>query len=154
MRMLRYAVPLLFAAGILLAASPFKGNWKMNHSKSKATQGSLPKNEDMNIADQGDQLKVTIVGTDEDGTPIAVTYTIPVSGGQGQMQQAGSYNGVSSKRVDDNTRDTSYTSNGKQQEAEHMVVSDDGNTMTVTVRGVDANGNPVQQVLVFEKQEQ
>jgi hypothetical protein len=61
---------------------------------------------------------------------------------------------VSSKRVDDNTRDTAYTSNGKQQEAEHMVVSDDGNTMTVTVRGVDANGNPVQQVLVFEKQQQ
>jgi hypothetical protein len=88
--MLRYAVPLLFAAGILLAASPFKVNWKMNHSKSKATQGSLPMNEDMNIADQGDQLKVTIVGTGQDGTPIAVTYTIPVSGGQGQMQQAGS----------------------------------------------------------------
>jgi hypothetical protein len=156
MRTIRYALPLLLLSlGILMADdSQYKGKWKMNHSKSKANQGSIPRNENMNIADQGGQIKVTIVGTNDDGTPIAISYVIPADGGAGQMQQGGSYDGVSTKMVDDTTRDTTYTNNGKQLVAEHMVVSSDGNTMTVTVKGVDANGNPVDKVLVFEKQPQ
>ena len=158
MRKFKYVFPLLLSVGILLADNPFKGHWKMNHSKSKATRGNVPKSEDMTIADQGDQLTVTIIGTDDTGAPIAVSYTIPVSGGSGQMQstgqtqQAASYNGVSSKRIDDSTRDTSYMRDGQPMEAEHMVVSSDGNTMTITVKGVDPSGKPVEQTLVFEKQ--
>ena len=68
------------------------------------------------------------------------------------MQDGGSYNGVSAKRVNDSTRDTAYSKDGKQLDAEHMVVADDGNTMTVTVKGVDSSGKPVEEVLVFEKQ--
>src|SRR5213082_3583596 len=115
MRKLRYALPLLFfSAGILLAADPSSGKWKMNHDKSKYTKGDAPKNENMAISDQGDQLQVTIVGTDDDGKPIAISYIVPVSGGAGQMQQSGSYNGVSAKRVNDSTRDTTYTKDSKQ----------------------------------------
>jgi hypothetical protein len=152
MRKMKYALPLLLSLGILLAANPFQGDWKMNHSKSKATKGSVPKNEDMAIADQGEQMKVTIIGTDEDGTPIAISYMIPASGGTGQMQPGGSYNGVSAKSTSESTRDMSYTKDGEQMVAEHMVVSSDGNTMTVTVKGVDPSGKPVEQVLVFDKQ--
>ena len=152
MRKLKYVLPLLFSVGILLAASPFKGNWKMNHAKSNATRGSVPKAEEMTIADEGDHLKVNIVGTNADGTPIAISYTIPVSGGTGQIQEGGSYNGVSARRINDSTRDTSYSKDGQQLDAEHMVVADDGNTMTVTVKGVDSSGKPIEEVLVFEKQ--
>jgi len=95
---------------------------------------------------------VTITGTDADGTPIAISYIIPVSGGLGQMQPGGSYNGVSTKRVNDSTRDTMYTKNGRQVLAEHMVVATDGNTLTVTVKGVDPDGKPVEGTLVFDKQ--
>ncbi len=152
MRKLKYALPLLLSVGILLAASPFSGKWKMNHDKSKYTKGDAPKDETMTIADQGEQLQVTIVGTDDDGTPIAVSYLIPVSGGSGQMQQGGSYNGVSDKRVDDRTRDTTYSKDGKDLVAEHMVVATDGNTMTVRIKGVDSSGKPVEGVLVFDKE--
>ena len=97
-------------------------------------------------------MKVKIVGTNADGTPIAISYTIPVSGGTGQMEEGGSYNGVSARRINDSTRDTSYSKDGEELDAEHMVVADDGNTMTVTVKGVDSSGKPVEEVLVFEKQ--
>jgi hypothetical protein len=140
--------------GILLADSPSTGKWKMNHQKSKYTKRDVPKDESMTISDQGvDQIRVTIIGTDDDGTPIAISYIIPVSGGAGQMQQGGSYNGVSTTRVNDNTRDTMYSKDGNQLATQHMVVSPDGKTMTVTVKGVDQDGKPEDGVLVFDKQQ-
>ena len=54
--------------------------------------------------------------------------------------------------MNDNARDTTYTKDGKELVAEHTVVSTDGKTMTVTVKGVDSNGKPVEQVLVFDKE--
>src|SRR3954466_605687 len=130
MRNLRHALPLLlFSVGILLAADPSSGKWKMNHDKSKYTKGDAPKNENMTIADQRDQLQVTIVGTDDEGKPIAVSYVVPVSGGAGHMQQSGSYKGVSAKRVNDNTRDTTLTNDSGQVTTEHTVVSSDGKTI-------------------------
>jgi len=152
MRKLKYALTLLLSVGILLAASPDTGKWKMNQEKSKFTKGEAPKNEEMAISSQGDQLQVTIVGTDADGTPIAISYIVPVSGGAGQMQQGGSYDGVSTKRVNDKTRDTTFTKDGNQLVAQHMVVSSDGKTMTVTVKGVGPDGKPVEGVLVFDKE--
>ena len=152
MRMLKYGMSLLLSAGILLAANPFTGKWKMNHQNSKQTKGDMPKDENIVISDQGDQLAVVVTGTDDDGKPIAIHYIVPVSGGTGQMQQGDSSNGVTSKRVNDNTRDTTFTKDGKELEAEHMVISADGKTMTVAVKGVDANGKPVEQVLVFDKE--
>jgi protocatechuate 3,4-dioxygenase beta subunit len=152
MRKLKYALTLLLSAGILLAASPDAGKWKMNQEKSKFTKGDAPKDEEMAISAQGDQLQVTIAGTDADGTPIAITYMIPVSGGAWQVQKGGSYNGVSTKRVNDRTRDTTFTKDGNQLVAQHMVVATDGKTMTVTVKGVDPDGKPVEGVLVFDKE--
>jgi hypothetical protein len=65
MRLLKYALALMLPAGILLAASPFAGNWKMNHDKSKYTKGAVLKDETMAISDQGEQIQGTITGTDD-----------------------------------------------------------------------------------------
>lgn len=152
MRKLKFLLPLLLCVGILQAAFPFTGKWKMNHQKSKYTKGNAPKDETMDVSDQGEVLHVTITGTDEDGAPISVTYVVPIGGGSGQVERSSSYNGVTSNRVNDRTRDTTYTKDGKQVTAEHMVVDPGGNTMTVTIRGSDSEGNPVDGVLVFEKE--
>ena len=152
MRMLSYALPLMLPAGMLLAESPLAGDWKMNHYKSKYTKGDLPKDEAMSISDQSGQLHVTITEADESGKPIPITYVVPVSGGTGQMQSGSSYNGVSAKHINDSTSDMTYTNDGKQLVAEHMVVATDGKTMTVHVKGIDSDGNPVEAVLVFDHQ--
>ena len=152
MRKLKYILPLLLSVGILQAAFPFTGKWKMNHQKSKYTKGNPPKDETMGVSDQGDVLHVTITGSNEDGTPISITYVVPIGGGSGQMERNGSYNGVTSNRVNDRTRDTTYTKDGRQVAAEHMVVDTGGDTMTLTIRGTDSEGNPVDGVLVFDKE--
>jgi hypothetical protein len=59
---------------------------------------------------------------------------------------------VSAKKVDNNTRDTTYTKDSKPMVAEHMVVGSDGKTMTVTLKGVAADGKPVEGTLVFDKE--
>jgi hypothetical protein len=69
----------MLSAGVLLAESPFAGNWKMDHEKSKYTKGDIPKAEDMVISDQGGHLVVAVAGTDDTGKPIAIHYIIPVS---------------------------------------------------------------------------
>jgi hypothetical protein len=136
----------MLSAGIMLAASPFAGSWKMNHDKSSYTKGDVPQEENMAIADQGPLMKVTIIGTDDQGKPIAISYLIPASGGAGQMEQGGSYNGLSARRVNDETRDMTYMKDGRQMVVHHMVVASDGKTMTVRVRGVDQDGRPVEGV--------
>jgi protocatechuate 3,4-dioxygenase beta subunit len=152
MRKLNYALALMLSAGVLLAKSPFAGNWKMDQQKSKYTKGDIPKAENMAISDQGDHLVVAVTGTDETGEPIAIHYIIPVNGGTGQVEQGGSYNGVSARQVNDNTRDTTYMKDSKPVVAEHMVVASDGKTMTITVKGVDTDGKPVEGTLVFDKE--
>jgi protocatechuate 3,4-dioxygenase beta subunit len=154
-RIRKYAFMLTLSAGMLMAASSFNGNWKMDHDQSKYKTGDVPKNETIAISDQGDHLVVAVAGTDDDGKPIAIHYVVPVSGGDGQMQQqqqGGPYNGVSEKRTNDNTRDTTFTKDGKPVLTQHMVVAADGKTMTVRVKGIDAEGKPVEGTLVFDKQ--
>ena len=48
-QILKYALPLMLSAGFLLVASPFAGNWRMNHDKSSYTRGDLPKEETMSF---------------------------------------------------------------------------------------------------------
>jgi hypothetical protein len=92
-RIPKYALALIFSAGALVAANSFGGNWKMDHDGSKYSTGNVPKNETMAISDQSDKLAVAVTGTDDNGKPIAIHYIIPVSGGDGQMQQGDPYNG-------------------------------------------------------------
>jgi hypothetical protein len=42
--------------------------------------------------------------------------------------------------------------NGKQIEVQHLVLSKDGKTMSITAKGTDAKGKPFESVEVFDKQ--
>ena len=151
MRKALYALTVFGFAGILLAADPFEGTWKLNAAKSKFTQGALPKEETIVIAQQGDQLQVTITGTDSSGSPISVKYTAPAAGGPGKIM-AGPWDGVATKRMDANNRVTMYMKGGKNVRTSQGTASQDGKTMTVTTKGVDTQGNPVAGTLVFDNQ--
>jgi len=159
MRVQKSALSLLLTAAFLIADSPFAGQWKLNPQRSRqetanlsTARGALPRDEGIDISDQARQLHVTVVGTAQDGSPIAFSYSIPINGGTGQLTQGGRYNRMSAVCANSNTIDNAYSRNGSRLATEHMVVSGDGQTMTVRMRGVDSNGQPVEQVLVFDKQ--
>lgn len=146
MRKLMYLFAPLALAGTLLAADPFSGTWKLDRSQS--TGDAIPQDETIKIVDAGGVLHVTVTGTDSDGKPIAVTYVVPVTGGDAQETQ-GPYN-VSEQRIDDNTRDVTYEKNGNKSK-HHRVVSKDGKSMKPTNKGKDAQGNTVNSTEVYRK---
>ncbi len=150
MRKFIYALALLAFATPLFASDPYVGTWTLNQAKTKYVTGSAPKDVTVVVVQQGKNYLVTATGAGSDGSPIAVKYTIPVSGGSGTVQQ-GNFDAVMSKRIDAYTRDNTFMKDGKELRTRHQVVSKDGKTMTSTVKGVDSAGNPVEGDDVFDK---
>lgn len=68
-------------ASTLLAQSPFAGTWKLDTAKTKYSAGEPPKDVTLVIEEQGDNLQVTATGTNADGSPLSVKYTVPIKGG-------------------------------------------------------------------------
>jgi hypothetical protein len=151
MRKLLCLLALLVFATPLFAAEPFAGTWTLNPAKTKYTTGTPPKNVTIVIEDQGTNLQVTATGTNSDGSPISVKYTIPISGGTGSVQE-GDFNGITSKRISANDRVNSYTKDGKELRTRHFVISKDGKTMTSKVKGTSPTGSPADGTDVYDKQ--
>jgi hypothetical protein len=136
---------------ILLAqTSPLEGNWRMDPEQSRYTVGSPPVSETMNISQNGGRLRVQIGGIGNDGTPLETEFSVPEAGGTGQMQKSSQYGSVSAVRTDDRNWGLAFYKDDAELVAEHLAVA--GETMHVSVRGVDADSNPVAGELVFRKQ--
>ena len=135
----------------LFASDPFVGTWKLDPAKTKYTTGTAPKELTAVIELQGSDLQVTATGTNGDGSPVSVKYTIPVAGGAGKVQ-AGDFDAITSKVISNNVRLNTYTKNGKELRTRRMVLSPDGKTMKTTVQGTSAANQQVQGVDVFYKQ--
>jgi hypothetical protein len=145
-----------FGVGSLWAADGFAGTWKLNVAKSKFAKGHELKDETIVIAEQGDNRVVTVKGTDGDGKPISVKYTVPSAGGTQTYAEgapaAGAGAIVVSKRVDANTLEGTSTLNGKVVRTQHSVLSADGKTITQTVTYIGDDGKSSKGVLILNRQ--
>jgi hypothetical protein len=142
----------VFATDLLLAQSnSFVGTWKLNSAKTKYTSGAPPKEETVTIQMAGDRDQTSANGTAADGSPFLLKYEVPDKGGAGKVLD-GPFDAVSAKRVDDNTIDSTFMKGGKEIRQIHGVVSKDGKTLRVTLKGTDAQGKQAAGVLLFEKQ--
>ena len=151
MRYAKLAFALFGFAAVLIAAEPFAGTWKLNLEKSKYKTGTPPKEQTATIAEAGSDLEVTISGTAADGTATMSHYTVPAQGGEGKIIQS-PYEAVSGKRIGPNEREVRYSKGGKVILTTHNTVSADGKTVTVNVKGTSAQGQPVDAVVVYDKQ--
>jgi hypothetical protein len=142
---------LCLAAGAfcLAADDPMMGTWKLNEAKSKMSPGA-PKNSTVTYAAVGDQIKVTVDGTDADGKSAHSEWT-------------GKFDGKDYPVTGDATADTrSYKKEGKDLELTNkkdgkvtvtgkIVVSADGKTRTVTINYTDAKGAKMTSTGVYDK---
>jgi hypothetical protein len=151
MRKLICLLALLVFATPLFAADPLVGTWILNTAKTKYTTGNPPRNVMLLIEEQGTNLQVTGTGTNSDGSPISVKFIVPIGGGTGSVQ-AGDFNGVMSKQISAHVRENSYMKDGKEIRSRHIVISEDGKTMTSKVKGMNSAGSPVAGVDVYDKQ--
>ena len=134
------------------AADPLVGTWKLNVAKSTYSPGPVPKSLTAKIEAAGEGEKVTADGVRGDDTPIKVEYTAQYDGKDHPISGSPMADTVSLKRLDANTTERTDKKGGKVTQTLTRKLSSDGKTLTVTIKGTDAEGRPINNLAVLEKQ--
>jgi hypothetical protein len=100
----------------------------------------------------GEGIKVTVDGVSGDGTKHGYSYTANFDGKDNPVTGSPAIDAVSYKKIDDNTYEGTSKKAGKFVSNVKIAVAKDGKTMTVTVKGTNAKGEAVSDVLVYDRQ--
>jgi len=145
----------LAACTAAFAEEPFAGTWKLNLAKSKYSPGMAPKEATLVIREvAGAQVEQTVSGVGPDGKPLGIKQTVNQTGGVWKFQQGAPPAGTLSVILKIGPRELyggTYVAD-KQVSAGHATLSADGKTLVNTVKGVDPQGKPFENMTVFERQ--
>jgi endonuclease YncB( thermonuclease family) len=147
---LMLVVSLAIAAVCFAADDPMMGTWKLNEAKSKIAPGA-PKNMTVTYAAAGDQIKVTVDGTDADGKPAHSEWTGKFDGKDYPVTGDATADMRSYKKEGKDALELTNKKDGKVTVSGKVVVSADGKTRTVTLNGTDAKGAKVTSTAVYDK---
>src|SRR5713226_4770632 len=92
----------IVGAAVCFAADGFMGTWKLNEAKSKLAPGT-GKNSTVVYEAAGDDVKVTVDGTDADGKPTHNEWTGKFDGKDYPVTGDATSDARSYKKVDDHT---------------------------------------------------
>jgi hypothetical protein len=101
------------------------------------------------VAGQG--VHVTTAGVGADGTKTASDYTANFDGKEVAVKGPASPTTVSLRRVNANTVERTDRVNGKVTVVITRTLSADGKTLTITAKGVNAQGQKVDSTSIYEK---
>jgi hypothetical protein len=148
-----FTLVLCFAATsvVLAKTSPHMGTWKLNEAKSHFAPGSA-KNTTVVYADAGDQIKVTVDGTDGEGNPAHNEWTGKFDGKFYPVTNDPTSDERSYKPVGARTLLLTARKGGKVSLTGRIVVSANGKTRTVTTNGTNAKKKKVRNVAVYDKE--
>jgi len=139
------------AVAVSFASNPNMGTWKLNEAKSKIP-AMAPKNNTVVYEAAGDNVKVTVDGTDGAGKPTHNEWTGKFDGKDYPLTGDPSADTRSYKKIDDRTTELTNKKGGKVAATGRIVISADGKSRTVTVSGTDPSGNKVEYSSVYDKQ--
>jgi hypothetical protein len=141
----------LGSAGVAQFPVPGLGTWKLNVVNSKYSPGPAPKSATVTFSAAGQGVKAVIDGVGPDGGKVHWEYTANFDGKPYPVTGNGDGDMVVAKRVNASTIETSSTLKGKPTVVNTRVVSADAKTLTVTSKGINSQGQNVNNVQVFEK---
>ena len=127
------------------------GTWHLNVAKSTYSPGPAPKSQVLTIEAAGAGEKVTSESVSATGAKTVSVYTANYDGKPYPITGSEIADAVTLKRVDANTSERTDSKGEKAVQTFIRVVSKDGKTMTVTIRGTNAQGQAVNNLVVFEK---
>jgi hypothetical protein len=152
---------LLGIAAVALAASvssaaaqskdPRIGTWNLNVEKSKYSPGPAPKSLTITFKAAGKGINLTSSQVGADGKPSGTEYTANYDGKDYPIKGSATADTVSLKRIDSRTTMRTDKKDGKVVATLRSVTAKNGKTYTVTVKARNAKGEPVNNVLVFER---
>jgi phage gp45-like len=139
------------AAAVCFAQDSMMGTWKLNESKSKLAPG-MAKNNTVVYEATGDQVKVTIDGTDSNGKPTHNEWTGKLDGKDYPVTGDPTSDNRSLKKVDDHTATFTAKKDGKTTISGRIIVAPDGKSRTVKSSGTNPEGKKVSSTTVYDKQ--
>jgi hypothetical protein len=146
----------LLAATTLVASAQddlHVGTWKLNLEKSTFSPGPPPQRQTLWYKAEGRGLTALLQGVDAAGKPISPdssNFIINFDGRDHPTSQLG-FDTSAWTRISANEYVVKRKKAGKVVLTSTNVVSRDGKTMTITTKGVDADGRPIHNVRVYDK---
>jgi hypothetical protein len=133
---------------------PRVGTWELNLAKSTFSPGPAPRRQTLTFRAAGPQWLALLQGTDASGRPInpdmnnlAITFD-----GRDHPTKTENYDTTAWKRTSATTYEVIRKKAGKIVLTSINVISADGRTMTITTNGVNADGQSIHNVRVYDKQ--
>ena len=137
----------------LVQSDSSAGTWKLNLAKSKYSPGPPPRSSTLTFKVEGQTLTAVTEGIDAQGNPTKVVHGPYVYDGKSYpVTGARAYDAASYRIVNDSTDEITRTKTGKVVQTVAEVLSADARTLTFTTTGVNANGQQINNVAVYEKQ--
>jgi hypothetical protein len=133
---------------------PLTGKWSLNIAKSKFSPAPnpAPKSAVIVFSPSGaDGVKAVYDGISTAGDKTHWEYTANHDGKDYPMTGNPEGDAISLKRINASSVETTYKKGGKVTVVNVRTGSADGKTLTVTVKGTNAQGRAVNHLLVFEK---
>ncbi|MEO8096560.1 MAG: hypothetical protein ABI811_02585 [Acidobacteriota bacterium] len=151
MRSIALAVLLSTAAISLHAADIVIGTWNLNLSKSRYDPGPPPASQTRTYREEKGELKAIITTVYKNGNSDTVHYPANYDGKEYPVSGSPDTDGISMKRVDEYTAESLIMHAGRPIGTTRRVVSRDGQTMTITFKGVGELGEQVNNTAVYTK---
>ncbi len=149
MTLLLVALALNVAAA---AADQHSGTWKMDPAKSTYSPGPAPKSVTVKIKSDTESIKLTSDGIDPSGNPTHIEYTAKYDGKDYPVTGFPNVDTVALERLDARTIKSTLKKGTEIVMTVTSVVSKDGMTRTSTFKGKNAEGQDVNNVVVYDKQ--
>jgi glucose/arabinose dehydrogenase len=130
---------------------PQMGTWKLNEAKSKFAPGA-PKNHTVVYGSTGDNVKVTVDGTDKDGKATHNEWTGKFDGKDYAVTGDPTSDMRSYKKIGDRVVKITVKKDGKVTVTGRIVVSADGKSRIVTTGEAGAEGKSPKNRAIYDKQ--
>lgn len=134
-----------------LAGDPMLGTWVLNITQSKFSPGPAPRSETRNYVLAGNAINATSQSVDATGKPVTAQWTVTYDGADRPISGSADVDAQSLKRIDAHTLEFTLKRGGKVVMTGARVITKDGKRMTITRKGINAAGQTVNNVEVFEK---
>jgi hypothetical protein len=130
---------------------PVLGTWELNLVRSRYNPGPPPRSETRVFAQDGDVIRATSRAIDASGMTVGAVWTISYDGRERRIEGGSGGDSQRLVRLDAWTTEATLTRGGTVIQTSRREVSRDGKTMIVTLTGTNASGQPVHNVMVFDK---
>jgi hypothetical protein len=128
------------------------GNWELNLSKSTFNPASdAPRSQSRVYQVMGQQETGRHTGVDAQGNPTVIEFTATYDAKEYPYKGSPDFDTVAIKRVDANTTSFTQSRGGKVALTGTRVVSPDRSTLTITAKGTNAKGQPIDNVVVYDR---